>query len=374
MFHYSPYMLATLLSSMVVLAVGICLLMVHTPREPELRNYRIARRFLAGAFLFLGIVGQWEVWGNVETDNHMPAMAFTLIIASFQALLFTFSIITLIQIQYMTTRKLWGNIFPVLLLSGVLLTTLFSFPQHFYPVFYTMLAFYCLQLIYYIMLFIREYRRYRRRIDNYFAGDEYRRLLWIRNSFYMSACVGIVVVALLFADTQAYIVFMIAYTMFYVYFAIKLINYPAVFQHIPPIVLDAKDEPEEMEETEEPKETEEEKESDIHIGLRQWIEQKGYLQPDITLAGLARELNTNTKYLSNHINSAYGLNFRSWINSLRIGESMRLIDTCNNLLLDDIAERTGISSRSTFYRQFYNVTGMTPTEYRQRQMGKGPKA
>lgn len=90
-------MLTTLLTSLIVLVMGVCLLVVSVPREPELRNYRIARRFLAGAYIILGGFGQWEVIGNLEPADRLPVMAFTVIAASFQALLFTFSIITLIN-------------------------------------------------------------------------------------------------------------------------------------------------------------------------------------------------------------------------------------------------------------------------------------
>ena len=53
MIQYSPYMLTTLLSAVVILIIGICLLVVAVQREAELKNYRIARRFLAGAYVVL---------------------------------------------------------------------------------------------------------------------------------------------------------------------------------------------------------------------------------------------------------------------------------------------------------------------------------
>lgn len=357
MFLYSPYMLITILSSFVILVMGICMLVTSIPPDAKLRNYRMARFFLAGAYIALGTVGLWEILGEMGSESQLPVMAFTLIVASFQALLFTFSIITLINMQYMTRRRVWGNLVPIFLLSCGLLVILFVVPQYFYFVFYVALVLYCLQLIYYVAVFQCEYKEYCGRFDDFFSNQDHRRLLWIRTSFYMAATVGIMAVTSLFVSVQIYTVFTVTYTIFYIYFSVKFSNYLTLFHYIAPVVV-----------------PEEESVSgndmvDIRFGLTKWIERKEYIHPDVTLQGLARELNTNSKYLSRYINIEYKQNFRSWINSLRIGESMRLIESGDYLLLDEISEKTGISSRSTFYRQFVTITGMTPAEYRRKVKG-----
>lgn len=335
--------------------MGICLLVVSAPRDAALRNHRISRRFLAGAYVVLAAVGLWEVSDTTGSESRLLLMAFTLIAASFQALLFTFSLITLINIRYISARRIYGNVIPISVLSGVILMILFYVPQKFYPVFYTMLGFYCLQLSYYTALFFKEYKRYRRRHDNYFSGDEFRRSVWVRNSFVMALCVGMIAVGAPFADTRIYMVFIIAYTVFYVYFAIKTLNYATLFSLISPVVSPA--------------------EAVAGNGIRtavleEWIADRNYLARDITLEELAVTLNTNTAYLSRFINKQYGQNFRSWIGSLRIVESMRLMDENPDIPLAEAAEKAGIHNLSTFYRQFSSVTGLTPADYRKRSRGK----
>lgn len=360
MIRYSPYMLATLLSAAVILVMGVCLLFVSAPKGPELRNYRIARRFLAGAYIVLAAVGLSEVLGDIESGYRQTVMALTLIAASFQSLLFTFATITLINMGYMTARKVWGNVIPISLASGVLLAVLFATPEDFYPVFHTALALYCLQLVYYITLFVCEYRRYRRRFDNFFSGNEYHRLAWIRNAFCMAACVGVAAIASLFVSTQAYIAFTTAYTAFYIYFAVKFINYIALFHRIAPVVAGT------------PDGTANAKEFPvkyIRTAIDRWIGSEGFLSRDISLELLAQALNTNPAYLSRYINTEYGQNFRSWINSLRIAEAQRLITENAALPLAEIGEKVGIPSSSTFYRQFTAVTGVAPAEYRKKLGG-----
>lgn len=364
MIQYSPYMLTTLLSAVVILIIGVCLLVVAVPHEPELKNYRIARRFLAGAYIVISAVGLWEVLGGIESDDRLPVMVFTLIAASLQALLFTFCSITLINLPYMTARRVWNNVIPILATSGVLLAVLFAAPEHFYPAFYTALVLYCLQLVYYITLFVREYRRYRRRLDNFFSGNEYHRMIWVYNAFCMAACVGGMAIVSLFVSTQVYIAFTVAYTVFYIHYSVKYINYLTLFHRIAPVVVPPKNGTSNGNAI---------SEEHIRHAIGKWIGCKKFLDPYISLESLAKELNTNSTYLSRHINNAYEQNFRSWINSLRIAESQRLIIEESCLSLAEIGQRVGIPSTSTFYRQFAAVTGMSPTEYR-KKLGCGFKA
>lgn len=361
MSHLEPYTLTTLLSSTVTLVMGILLFAVSVPRDPGLKNYRISRWFLTGAYIILSGFGWLEIFGENDMGEPTIVMVFTLIAASYQAMLFTFSTLTLINVGYMTRRVVLRNIIPVTILAVVLLTFLFSMPQQpFYVAFYVMAGLYCLQIVYYIVLFRGEYRKYRWRFDNFFSGDEYRRLIWIRNAFYMAACVGVIAVVSLFVNILLYTIFTGAYTLFYIYFAVKFINYVTIFHRIAPVVDTSK-------------ETTSRNYSDNQIipaAIECWINTKGFVQQDITLESLAIELCTNQSYLSRYINAQFGQNFKAWINSLRIGEAQRLLDDQHDLSLTEVAEQSGIPSNSTFYRNFVTVTGMTPAEYRRQKQSE----
>ncbi len=355
MARYDPYILTSMLSSVVVLVMGICLLVVSVPQEPQLKTYRMSRRFLALAYLILYAIGQWEVCCGVGPGDQSLVQVFTVVAASFQALLFTYALITLIHPGAVTARKVLGHAVLISALSALLVTLLFRAPGAvFDTAFHVALGLYCLQVAFYISVFAREYRRYRHKLDNFFSGNEERRMRWVRSSFYMAAGVGIAAVLSMFVDRAAYMVFGAAYTVFYVYFAVKYINYVNLFHRIAPVVA-AGAAPGEVKMN-----------GDIHAGIGRWTARKGFLCPDITLETLARELHTNPSYLSRHINTSYGQNFRSWINSLRIGESQRLLVGREDLSIPEVGEAIGIPSSSSFYRQFSAVTGMTPAEYRRR--------
>ena len=247
------------------------------------------------------------------------------------------------------------NIIPMLFFSAILVILFFTTVEpYLYPFFGVMLALYCLQLVYYIMIFVKEYSHYRQRLDNYFSGDEYRRLRWVGKAFYMAACVGILSVASLFVNKQVFTAFMITYTTFYVYFALKFINYVTLFHHIAPIISEAENQPSNNHEIS----------VQLRTSLSKWIEKKKFTDPALSLKSLSGELNTNPAYLSRFINTEYGQNFRSWVNSVRISEAQKLILQDSNIPLIEVGEKIGIPSSSTFYRQFVAVTGMTPMEYR----------
>ena len=95
-----------------------------------------------------------------------------------------------------------------------------------------------------------------------------------------------------------------------------------------------------------------------------------YLDPNLTLKNVADRLATNTKYLSQVVNHHSGKNFQHFINNYRVAESKNQIlnKDNNNLTLYGIALQCGFKNKSTFYKVFKEITGMTPREF-QKQNG-----
>jgi YesN/AraC family two-component response regulator len=89
---------------------------------------------------------------------------------------------------------------------------------------------------------------------------------------------------------------------------------------------------------------------------------KVYLQKNINLSSLAEMIGTNATYLSQYINNQLKTNFNDYINSQRINEACRLFRSNSSLKysIDQIADKVGFSSRTTFYTTFKKFTGITP--------------
>ena len=353
------YSIIQLLSGVTLLIVGLCLLGISIPRGDTLRNYRISRRLLSLAFFMLGAVSIWEVWAGFEPDSGFDPviLVLTLSTAALQAFLFTSALINLINIRFMTTRWMLSQFGLIAGLSAVLLI-IYAYvkPEITWPLFWVFTGFYCLQLLYYIRLFIREHRKYQHNIDNYFSEDEQNRLAWVKHFFILAAGIGVSAIVSLFLPTVPYILFILTYTVLYVYFSVKYINYALIFKHIEPTLnLSAP--------TPVPQGSWQEQ---LSGSLEAWVLSRGYISPNITLGTLARQLATNQTYLSRYINTTKGLTFKQWIGALRIAEAQKLLAGNPEIAIDDIYRRVGISSRSSFFRQFTDVTGMAPGEYRDR--------
>ncbi len=91
-----------------------------------------------------------------------------------------------------------------------------------------------------------------------------------------------------------------------------------------------------------------------------------FLNPNISLQSLAKKLDTNTKYLSETINTHKQKNFNAYINELRINYILlKLKDETiyRNYKIGYLAEECGFSSHSLFTSVFKSVTGMSPMTY-----------
>lgn len=95
-----------------------------------------------------------------------------------------------------------------------------------------------------------------------------------------------------------------------------------------------------------------------------FIEQKIYLEPELSLADLARRLKTNTSVLSAAINQNFNKNFNDFVNEFRVAEFRRMaqLPEYKNLTLLAIAFECGFNSKATFNRAVKKVTGLSPKE------------
>ena len=91
-----------------------------------------------------------------------------------------------------------------------------------------------------------------------------------------------------------------------------------------------------------------------------------YCNPEFNIAELAKLVDSNTKYVSQAINECTGMNFRTFINSLRIKIArVRLTNSVeySNHTIQAVSESVGFKSTSNFVIAFKKVMGVTPSAY-----------
>jgi AraC-like DNA-binding protein len=94
-------------------------------------------------------------------------------------------------------------------------------------------------------------------------------------------------------------------------------------------------------------------------------EKKPYLEAELTLSDLSKQLKTNSSVLSKVINDGTGSNFNDFINAYRVQEvitKLKAGEQQKQTLLG-IAYDCGFNSKATFNRAFKKITGNPPKEF-----------
>ncbi|MBR6017782.1 MAG: AraC family transcriptional regulator [Paludibacteraceae bacterium] len=101
--------------------------------------------------------------------------------------------------------------------------------------------------------------------------------------------------------------------------------------------------------------------------LEHWMrETKPYLNPDFQLIDLRAVLPMNRTYLSRFLRDEFGCTFYQFVNKYRIEEAKRLMTEQPDLKIEDVAIKSGFSSRSSFTQTFTKETGFSPREWNQK--------
>ena len=100
--------------------------------------------------------------------------------------------------------------------------------------------------------------------------------------------------------------------------------------------------------------------------LGRWVADRAYCHPDQSMEAVAEELGISMEQLSYYCRSVLGVHFLTWRKQLRIAEAQRLLRADPALSLQVVGERVGITDRTNFRRQFYEVCGCLPAEWLER--------
>lgn len=90
---------------------------------------------------------------------------------------------------------------------------------------------------------------------------------------------------------------------------------------------------------------------------------KPFLDPKLDLIALARMAGTNRTQLSVAINQQSQTSFSKWLAAYRVNYLIEQIDLNPDQYIDQLYSSAGFASRTTFYRQFHQITGLTPKQY-----------
>ncbi len=94
-------------------------------------------------------------------------------------------------------------------------------------------------------------------------------------------------------------------------------------------------------------------------------EEKLFLKADLTLAEVASHIGTNRTYLSSCLNQELNSNFYEYVNSFRVAEACRILNSDSLITMQEVAVKSGFNSLSTFNRSFSKFMRISPGRYRE---------
>lgn len=105
------------------------------------------------------------------------------------------------------------------------------------------------------------------------------------------------------------------------------------------------------------------------------VVQKKYKDPTFSAKQLAKDLQTNTRYLSAVVNSRFGQNYSCLLNEYRIKDALHLMvdKRYADKTMEEISAMVGFANRQSFYAAFYKNVGETPNNYRKKYLQKSKK-
>jgi len=107
----------------------------------------------------------------------------------------------------------------------------------------------------------------------------------------------------------------------------------------------------------------------ILIRVKQFMDDEhAYKDSQLNLIRLAELIGVSTHHLSEALNQHEGKNFYQFINDYRVNYVQKMLAQEQTAKILDLAMTAGFSSKSTFNAVFKQTTGLSPTQYRQKQL------
>ncbi len=105
----------------------------------------------------------------------------------------------------------------------------------------------------------------------------------------------------------------------------------------------------------------------LYVAILQRLTQgKLYRDPSYGTAQLARDLDTNTRYIAAAVAECSGGNYCALVNGLRLRDACRMLRSPRyaHLTAEEIGLLSGFASRQAFYLAFHRLYKCTPRDFR----------
>lgn len=347
-----------------LLMAGICI-----PHTKRWHSYRRMRIILVTSYLVLSLSNFTTSLLQVEEDSPQILSTVTLIVSSFQALLFTATCLTFVCPLRVTARRLTAHFSVITAVGTLLLVLMAGVPEAFPVAYWVAVVGYAAQLTIYTLTFHQSFSQCTHLLEQHYDEEESGRLQWIKQCFYGALGIGVLalIVSLPHIDIACHECFTVVYTLYYVYMCHCMMVYRTGSSFIVEAMSQAEPKTEDTQtDHQQPQPLPDTKVQALEDALEKWQRDKQFRQADISSDEVAAQLGTSRRYLSWYFTTHKHTTFRSWRLKLRIAEAERILRECPDVSVAELHELVGMGDRSNFHKHFRLCTGLTPSEYKAR--------
>lgn len=218
--------------------------------------------------------------------------------------------------------------------------------------------------IVYSILSFKVLLMHKQRINNNFSNTEKVNLQWLSNLLIGISCIWLFVI---YGNDTLLFSAVILYVLYIGFFGIKQMGiFSSKDIYADELVYPISDKPLKEAESYRGSRFSSQQLATIYTQLQALMSlEKLYLTPEITLSSIAKHLDVHPNTLSEVINRMEQKNFFDYINTLRVEEFKKRVHQPENqqFTLLSLAYDCGFNSKTSFNRNFKNITGKSPSEY-----------
>ena len=347
------YLVLNLGFSIAFFFLAAAMILLHTPKEPGMKNYRICRGLLGTSYLVMSIFCAVRLFIPQNNENYGDfwfLVSFALLFAWLNYTAFLF----IINSKKRITRSVFIDGIVPLMLIGLTggLGYLYPTSQNFLRIIFTII--YSVKCIYMFYKCMREWCCCNRDLNE--CEKEHVDIRWMRTLLIIIFMYSLGALIAFYLPSLNILLGPALIAVFF-YQTFRIIN-------LMPKQLDATRQAAVNQANTEKFEKGRNLAEKMQPKIEKWINEKKFCRPDITIKEAALEMGTNHNYLSAYINGYLDMTFQVWLNTLRIEEAKKLLINEPRMAIEEIGAQVGIPQGYNFSRWFKQVTELTPYQFR----------
>lgn len=360
-----------IITAMLALQLALASLQVRW----RVARYELSRWMLCGAMLLFAIHYVLQMVHGLRAQGEDVGAVFNIIFYTPAVFTITLAVINMESPRRYVRRYVLRGVAAMVLIGLIfVLGVLTSGSFHLGGLLYVMLGFFVVTMIYFIYISRTALYRHRRQMQEESGEDIIPYVRYSRASILLLYCsAAFLPVAILF-NVLLIIVgpLMLLTLVFFVHSFVSLGYYLSprteATEHAPEAevaaedVLDADTTADEIVQKLSPERLE-----SIGRQLRKWTQSGGYKDSSVNIYTLSERLGCRKQELTQYFNQSEHTNFRTWLSDLRFQEAVKMMRSCPHYSNDAISTECGFSSHTQIYRVFKQQTGMSPSQWREKE-------